>query len=224
MIFNYFYIYYQSKYDSLDHLKSVLKLDQQYKLEEMYIKDLSITDKNELLNSIKNIYQGLSISAETMEYIYNNNFKFNNNEQNTFSDWSNNEVLYKLGKESPLFQKSTSLYYNLIKNITNEGKEINNDNNINEDIEMKIEENTINEKDIKQNKLNVNSLCDDLEKALEEYKKAKKIEKEKTKKMEIENKEKDGDNKKVLVDNNVVMVFRNENECLKKLKNIENLF
>ena len=31
---------------------------------------------------------------------------------------------------------------------------------------MKIEENTINEKDIKQNKLNVNSLCDDLEKAL----------------------------------------------------------
>jgi hypothetical protein len=215
---------YQSKYDSLDHLKSVLKLDQQYKLEEMYIKDLSITDKNELLNSIKNIYQGLSISAETMEYIYNNNFKFNNNEQNTFSDWSNNEVLYKLGKESPLFQKSTSLYYNLIKNITNEGKEINNDNNINEDIEMKIEENTINEKDIKQNKLNVNSLCDDLEKALEEYKKAKKIEKEKTKKMEIENKEKDGDNKKVLVDNNVVMVFRNENECLKKLKNIENLF
>ena len=215
---------YQSKYDSLDHLKSVLKLDQQYKLEEMYIKDLSITDKNELLNSIKNIYQGLSISAETMEYIYNNNFKFNNNEQNTFSEWSNNEVLYKLGKESPLFQKSTSLYYNLIKNITNEGNEINNDNNINEDIEMKIEENTINEKDIKQNKLNVNSLCDDLEKALEEYKKAKKIEKEKTKKMEIENKEKDGDKKKVLVDNNVVMVFRNENECLKKLKNIENLF
>ena len=216
---------YQSKYDSLDHLKSVLKLDQQYKLEEMYIKDLSITDKNELLNSIKNIYQGLSISAETMDYIYNNNFKFNNNEQNTFSEWSNNEVLYKLGKESPLFQKSTSLYYNLIKNITNEGKEINNDNNnINEDIEMKIEENTINEKDIKQNKLNVNSLCDDLEKALEEYKKAKKIEKEKTKKMEIENKEKDGDKKKVLVDNNVVMVFRNENECLKKLKNIENLF
>ena len=216
---------YQSKYDSLDHLKSVLKLDQQYKLEEMYIKDLSITDKNELLNSIKNIYQGLSISAETMDYIYNNNFKFNNNEQNTFSEWSNNEVLYKLGKESPLFQKSTFLYYNLIKNITNEGKEINNDNNnINEDVEMKIEENTINEKDIKQNKLNVNSLCDDLEKALEEYKKAKKIEKEKTKKMEIENKEKDGDKKKVLVDNNVVMVFRNENECLKKLKNIENLF
>ena len=170
---------YQSKYDSLDHLKSVLKLDQQYKLEEMYIKDLSITDKNELLNSIKNIYQGLSISAETMEYIYNNNFKFNNNEQNTFSEWSNNEVLYKLGKESPLFQKSTSLYYNLIKSITNEGKEINNDNNINEDVEMKIEENNINEKDIKQNKLNVNSLCDDLEKALEEYKKAKKIEKEK---------------------------------------------
>ena len=216
---------YQSKYDSLDHLKSVLKLDQQYKLEEMYIKDLSITDKNELLNSIKNIYQGLSISAETMDYIYNNNFKFNNNEQNTFSEWSNNEVLYKLGKESPLFQKSTSLYYNLIKNITNEGNEINNDNNnINEDVEMKIEENNINEKDIKQNKLNVNSLCDDLEKALEEYKKAKKIEKEKTKKMEIENKEKDGDKKKVLVDNNVVMVFRNENECLKKLKNIENLF
>ena len=215
---------YQSKYDSLDHLKSVLKLDQQYKLEEMYIKDLSITDKNELLNSIKNIYQGLSISAETMEYIYNNNFKFNNNEQNTFSEWSNNEVLYKLGKESPLFQKSTSLYYNLIKNITNEGKEINNDNNINEDVEMKIEENTINEKDIKQNKLNVNSLCDDLEKALEEYKKAKKIEKEKTKKMEIESKDedKDADKKKICVDN-VVIVFQDEKKCLEKLKNYEKL-
>ena len=214
---------YQSKYDSLDHLKSVLKLDQQYKLEEMYIKDLSITDKNELLNSIKNIYQGLSISAETMEYIYYNNFKFNK-DQNPFPEWTTNEILYKLGKESPLFKKSTELYYNIMKSIQNDGKEIKNDNNINEDIEMKIEENTINEKDIKQNKLNVNSLCDDLEKALEEYKKAKKIEKEKTKKMEIENKEKDGDKKKVLVDNNVVMVFRNENECLKKLKNIENLF
>ena len=86
--------------EELDYLSSTLKLDQPYKTEERYIKNVSIKDKNELLNHIKNIYQGLSVSAETMEYIYYNNFKFNK-DQNPFPEWTTNEILYKLGKESP---------------------------------------------------------------------------------------------------------------------------
>ena len=210
--------------EELDYLSSTLKLDQPYKTEEKYIKNVSIKDKNELLNHIKNIYQGLSISAETMEYIYYNNCKFNT-DQNPFPEWTTNEILYKLGKESPLFKKSTELYYNIMKSIQNDGKEIKNDNNINEDIEMKIEEKNLKEKDIKEKIMNVKSLCDDFEKALEEYNKAKKIDKEKLKeKMEIESKDedKDSDKKKICVDN-VVIVFQDEKKCLEKLKNYEKL-
>ena len=210
--------------EELDYLSSTLKLDQPYKTEEKYIKNVSIKDKNELLNHIKNIYQGLSVSAETMEYIYYNNFKFNK-DQNPFPEWTTNEILYKLGKESPLFKKSTELYYNIMNNIKNDGKEIKNDNNINEDVEMKIEEKNLKEKDIKEKIMNVKSLCDDFEKALEEYNKAKKKDKEKLKeKMEIESKDedKDADKKKICVDN-VVIVFQDEKKCLEKLKNYEKL-
>ena len=73
--------------------------------------------------------------------------------------------------------------------------------------------------------MNVKSLCDDFEKALEEYNKAKKTDKEKLKeKMEIESKDedKDADKKKICVDN-VVIVFQDEKKCLEKLKNYEKL-
>ena len=144
---------------------------------------------------------------------------------NPFPEWTTNEILYKLGKESPLFKKSTELYYNIMNNIKNDGKEIKNDNNINEDVEMKIEEKNLKEKDIKEKIMNVKSLCDDFEKALEEYNKAKKMDKEKLKeKMEIESKDedKDSDKKKICVDN-VVIVFQDEKKCLEKLKNYEKL-
>ena len=187
----------------------------------MYKKDISIKDKNELINSIKNIYRDISLSSETMEYIYSNNFQFNNKEQNNFSGWSKSEILYKLGKNSPLFQKSTSLYYNLLSTINNNGKEIKQENEINEDIEMEVEENDLKVKDVKKNIDNVNSLCDDFDKALKEYNAMKKEKEEEKKK--IENKNENDKKKKVLVDK-VVMVFEDEETCLKKLNKFENLF
>ena len=206
------------------YLASTLKLGQQYKPEEMYKKDISIKDKNELINSIKNIYRDISLSSETMEYIYSNNFQFNNKDQNNFSGWSKSEILYKLGKNSPLFQKSTSLYYNLLSTIQNNGKEIKKENEINEDIEMKVEENDLKVKDVNEKISKVNSLCDDFDKALKDYNAMKKEKEEVKKKVKniSENKNKEDKTKKVLVDK-VVMVFEDEAACLEKLSKFESL-
>ena len=207
------------------YIASTLKLDQPYKPEEMYIKDVSIKDKNELINSINKIYSDINISCETMEYIYSNNFQFINQGQNNFSGWSKSEILNRLGKNSALFQKSTSLYYNLLSTIQNNGKEIKQVNEINEDVEMKVEENDLKEKDVKEIKLNVNSLCDDFEQALKEYNAMKKEkEKEEVKKKEENKSENKKDKtKKVLVDKEV-MVFEDEGTCLEKLNKFEGLF
>ena len=207
----------------LANLASVLKLDQQFKPEEMYIKDVSIKDKNELINSINKIYRNISRSAETMEYIYSNNFQFNNKGQNDFSSWSKSEVLYKLGKNSPYFQKSTSLYYNLLSSIQNYGNDIKKDPDDNEDVETKNEEKTLREKDIKERINNTNSLCDDFEKALKEYNMFKKEKEMEKNRMEIEIKNEDDKKKKVSVDK-VVMVFEDEKACLDKLTNFGKLF
>ena len=206
------------------YLASTLKLGQQYKPEEMYKKDISIKDKNELINSIKNIYRDISLSSETMEYIYSNNFQFNNKDQNNFAGWSKSEILYKLGKNSPLFQKSTSLYYNLLSTIQNNGKEIKKENEINEDIEMKVEENDLKVKDVNEKISKVNSLCDDFDKALKDYNAMKKEKEEVKKKVKniSENKNKGDKTKKVLVDK-VVMVFEDEAACLEKLSKFESL-
>ena len=206
------------------YLASTLKLGQQYKPEEMYKKDISIKDKNELINSIKNIYRDISLSSETMEYIYSNNFQFNNKDQNNFSGWSKSEILYKLGKNSPLFQKSTSLYYNLISTIQNNGKEIKKENEINEDIEMKVEENDLKVKDVNEKISKANSLCDDFDKALKDYNAMKKEKEEVKKKVKniSENKNKEDKTKKVLVDK-VVMVFEDEAACIEKLSKFESL-
>ena len=206
------------------YLASTLKLGQQYKPEEMYKKDISIKDKNELINSIKNIYRDISLSSETMEYIYSNNFQFNNKDQNNFAGWSKSEILYKLGKNSPLFQKSTSLYYNLLSTIQNNGKEIKKENEINEDIEMKEEKNDLKVKDVNEKISKVNSLCDDFDKALKDYNAMKKEKEELKKKVKniSENKNKEDKTKKVLVDK-VVMVFEDEAACLEKLSKFESL-
>ena len=90
---------------------------------------------------------------------------------------------------------------------------------------MKVEENDLKEKDVKEIKLNVNSLCDDFEQALKEYNAMKKEkEKEEVKKKEENKSENKKDKtKKVLVDK-VVMVFEDEGTCLEKLNKFEGLF
>ena len=173
--------------DGIAYISSLLKLGQMYRPEDMYLKDFPIKDKNELINYIKYIHQDISLSAETIEHIYSNNFKFNE-EQGKLSAWSKNELLYKFGINSSLYQQSQKLYDSLLTNIINEGKEIKNNNNknINEDMDMKIEEENLTSKEVKNRMSNVNSLCFDFEKAVNQYRDNKKKEEEEKKRIEEE--------------------------------------
>ena len=116
------------------------------------------------------------------------------------------------------------MYYNLLSTIQNNGKEIKKENEINEDIEMKVEENDLKVKDVNEKISKVNSLCDDFDKALKDYNAMKKEKEEVKKKVKniSENKNKEDKTKKVLVDK-VVMVFEDEAACLEKLSKFESL-
>ena len=219
--------------DGLNYLSSILKLNQLYKPEDMYTKDPLIKDKNELINNIKYIYRDISRFSETMEYNYSNNFQLLNNindKDNFINNWTKSEILYKFGINSPLYKQSTLLYNKLLSNITN-GKEIK--SNDNEEIEMKIEsEDNLKAEEIKEKKTSVNSLCDELDNALKEYKKEKEERKKRINdenRMDIvdenENKEKckNESKKKILIDGHEV-ILENEGDCLKKIAKYEELF
>ena len=227
---------------ALNNISSLLKLNQLNKQEEMYIKDPVIKDKNELINNIDCIFHDLSRCAETMEYIYSNNFKIINEAQNLFSEGTKSQILYKFGINSPSFQKSKLLYQNLLTSIIDDGKEIENRKNIKEDAKMIVEDddkNNLNENEIKEKISNINSICREMESALINYKnmkkekEEKKIKKENEKnKMEIEktkentkdNKtEKKKERKRVLIDG-VTMIFEDKDDCLDKLKLYKNSF
>ena len=159
--------------EGLGYISMLLKLGTLYKPEDMYLKDFPIKDKNQLINYIKYIHRDLTISSETIEYIFSNNFKFNEDPE-LLSSFSKNELLSKFGINSSLYEKCQSLYNNLLQSIINQGKELNNNNNnnknINEDIDMKIEKENLKTNEVKQRISDINSLCDDFEKALKVYK------------------------------------------------------
>ena len=220
----------------LNYLSSILKLNQPYKPEDVYTKNPLIKDKNELINNIKYIYSDISRSSETIEYIYSNNFQLlnnNNDKENVLNNWSKSEILYKFGINSPLYKQSTLLYNNLLSNISNNGKDVNIKNN--EDIEMKIEGEDLKPEEIKEKKTNVNSLCDELDNALKEYKTTKKEKEDRKKRMNEENrmdivdinenkeKGKNENKKKILIDGYEV-ILENEEDCLKKITKYEEFF
>ena len=234
--------------DGIAYISSLLKLGQMYRPEDLYLKDFPIKDKNELINYIKYIHQDISLSAETIEHIYSNNFKFKE-EQGKLSGWSKNELLYKFGINSSLYQQSQKLYDNLLTNIINGGKEIksNNNKNINEDTDMKIEEENLTTKEVKNRMSNVNSLCDDFEKAVNQYRDNKKKEEEEKKRIEEEkrrieeekkrieeekkmpieneskNKKKKEIRKKITVDG-IEFIAEDEERSIEKLEKYENFF
>ena len=220
----------------LNYLSSILKLNQPYKPEDIYTKNHLIKDKNELINNIKYIYSDISRSSETIEYIYSNNFQLlnnNNDKENVLNNWSKSEILYKFGINSPLYKQSTLLYNNLLSNISNNGNDVNIKNN--EDIEMKIEGEDLKPEEIKEKKTNVNSLCDELDNALKEYKTTKKEKEDRKKRMNEENrmdivdinenkeKGKNENKKKILIDGYEV-ILENEEDCLKKITKYEEFF
>ena len=220
--------------EGLGYISMLLKLGTLYKPEDMYLKDFPIKDKNQLINYIKYIHRDLTISSETIEYIFSNNFKFNEDPE-LLSSFSKNELLSKFGINSSLYEKCQSLYNNLLQSIINQGKELNNNNNnnknINEDIDMKIEKENLKTNEVKQRISDINSLCDDFEKALKVYKIYKKKredekkEREEENKMEIENdpNKKNAEKKKVVI-NGIELVFEKESDCINKIKKYESLF
>ena len=181
-----------------NYLDSLFGTNQQLRPVEMYIKDLQIKDKNETINNINNIFRDLSKTAETIEYIYSNNFNYIKKVPDIFSQGTKSQILYKFGMNSPAFQQCKKLHQKLISDIINDGKEINNNPDENEDIEMSIKdstENDLNDRYIKEKISDINSLCNEMETALSSYKKLKKENEEKKRKEQEQKKRREEEQK-----------------------------
>ena len=162
--------------------ETILSLIRNYyplnKDEEVYIKDISITNKNEFMSHIKKIFHELSISMETIELIFNEYYHFinKNNNENPFYPIQKGEVINKLGISSNIYNKILTLYDNILCSVVG-GKPGNSKdicNYVEDDIQMIIED----EKNIKRNielKINnINFLCKDIESIFTTYHENKK--------------------------------------------------
>ena len=170
------------------------------KYEEIYIKDISIPNKNEFISQLKKIFHELTVSMETLEYIFNEYYHFinKNEKENPFSPLQKSEVINKLGISSNMYNKILTLFNNILYYLRDE-KEYeknnkirieNNDMEVDNDEEMK-EENKKMKKINLENKIdNINSLCNEMESLFSTYYKNKKDENTK------ENKENNQETKK----------------------------
>ena len=188
------------------------------KEEEIFIKDISIKNKNELISQIKRVFHELSISMETIEFIFNEYYHFiTNNKDNPFLQLQKSEVINKLGISSNMFNKILNLYNNILYNLK-DSKDNNNFNNEmliedNNDENMK-DENVKNSKKILEKKIeNINSLSDVLlETIFTENKKGK----------DINNNKNNRNNTEEALDIDSIILKPGEEEILrKKLENFE---
>ena len=151
------------------------------KEEEIFIKDISIKNKNELISQIKRVFHELSISMETIEFIFNEYYHFiTNNKDNPFLQLQKSEVINKLGISSNMFNKILNLYNNILYNLK-DSKDNNNFNNTmlienNNDENMKDENVKISKKNLDKKIENINSLSDELLEIISrDYKKGKDV-------------------------------------------------
>ena len=173
--------------------------------EDMYIKDIKIEDKNELINDLKMIFHDISRSSEFIEY----NFSFINEDQNHFPLMRNSEILYKFGTNSSQYKQVCDLYKKILSHLETDKNGIKYEkNNLKEDVKMKEEKN-IDLENYEEKISKTNSLCDELNKVMKQYKENKK--KKEEGKMSIEN-----EKKTVKVDG-VEMIFEDEKKLLKIL-------
>ncbi len=184
--------------------------------EEIFIENISIKDKNEFISQIKKIFHELSISMETIEYIFNEYYHFitNDSQKNPFGDLQKSEVINKFGINSNMYKKILDLYINILNNLKDNK---NSDGLINEiekdDVEMK--DNKENEKEnkkiIEQKIKNINDLSDKMKIVFEEYNKKKK-------EANINDNQKKEENKKDYIYENIVITPQKE-EILKSMLN-----
>ena len=179
------------------------------KEEEIFIKDISIENKNEFISQIKKIFHELSISMETIEYIFNQYYHFiinnsNNKDMqgnNPFGPLQKSEVINKFGVSSNIYKKIMDLFFRIIYNLKDNKDNGSSDNNkipVDNDVIMNgTDENKIeneNKKSLEQKIKDINALSEEMEKLFEDYKNQKNINNKDNKdnnKMEEEKKEKD---------------------------------
>lgn len=154
------------------------------KEEEIFIRDISIKDKNEFISQIKKIFHELSISMETIEYIFSEYYQYLNiYDKNAkvnvplFGPLQKSEAINKLGINSNMFKKILSLYEKIIlnvqaHNVKNQNlSEIREDKKDIDDIEME-DENT-KKKNAKEKIDNINSFCKDIKEYMDDINKKK---------------------------------------------------
>ena len=179
------------------------------KEEEIFIKDISIENKNEFISQIKKIFHELSISMETIEYIFNQYYHFiinnsNNKDMqgnNPFGPLQKSEVINKFGISSNIYKKIMDLFFRIIYNLKDNKDNGSSDNNkvpIDNDVIMNgTDENKIeneNKKSLEQKIKDINALSEEMEKLFEDYKNQKNNNNKDNKdnnKMEEEKKEKE---------------------------------
>ena len=138
--------------------------------EEIYIKDISIKDKNEFISQIKKIFHEMSISMETIEYIFSEYYQYlsiNNNNANTnlFGPLQKSEVINKLGINSNMFKKILFLYEKIILNVKDNGN-----NNLNLDLredkkdidDVEMEDGNTKKNNVDEKIRNINSFCNNI--------------------------------------------------------------
>ena len=152
--------------------------------EEIYIRDISIKDKNEFISQIKKIFHEMSISMETIEYIFSEYYQYlsiNNNNANTnlFGPLQKSEVINKLGINSNMFKKILFLYEKIILNVKDNGN-----NNLNLDLredKKDIDDEEMEDGNTKKNNVdekirNINSFCNNILNSFEDSNAIKKKE------------------------------------------------
>ena len=184
--------------------------------EEIFIKDISIKDKNEFISQIKKIFHELSISMETIEYLFNEYYHFiTNNKVNPFGPLQKSEVINKLGINSSMFKKILELYFNILYELKNDKeKKVDNKMEIEKD-EKKKEEKEKDKKFIEQKMININALSKEMKGVFDDYYKNKK---------ELNNKDnkKTEENKNDKIYGNINLTPEEEENLLKKLEGYEN--
>ena len=220
------FIYLYKQFSSLEFkshqtIKSLIK--NYYPLnkdEEIFIKDITIQDKNLFISQVKEIFHELSISMETIEYLFNEYYHFitddkDNKNINPFDTLQKSEVINKLGISSNMYKKILELYFNILYELKD-----NKEKNLENDMEMEIEDeekHEINQKiTTEQKMININTLSIGMQDIFENYRKNKKESSYK------ENNKSEENIKDKKIYGNINLTKEEEEKLKKKLEEYEN--
>ena len=159
--------------------------------EEIFIEDITIKDKNEFFSQIKEIFHELSISMETIEYLFNEYYHFitddkDNKNINPFGVLQKSEVINKLGISSNIYKKISELYFSILYGLNdNMKKKCENKMEI-----EKEEKESEDKKSIEQKMANINALSNEIKEIFDNYHKSKKELNDKENKSEENKKDK----------------------------------